>query len=232
MSAGGSVLIIEDDIAIGELVRDYLEIEGFTVVIERDGSVGLARALDEVPSCVVLDIMLPGMSGFQVCRELRAQSDVPILVLSARKEDADKIRGLGLGADDWVGKPFSPAELVARVKAHIARYQRLTGAEERRERGPLAVGPLEIDYEAHEVRKRGVDLALTAREFELLDLFARHPGRLFSRDELFDRVWGDQHADRSTVTVHMRRLREKIEDDPSNPRLVVTVWGLGYKLTV
>ena len=232
----GSVLIIEDDPSIAELVRDYLEIDGLTTEIVDDGTVGLERARSEQWSCIVLDIMLPGTDGFAICRELRTTSDVPIVVLSARRDDYDKIRGLGLGADDYMVKPFSPGELVARVKAHMDRYRRLTAAADgpgSRREPAIDLGSLVLDPNSRTASRAGEEIALTAKEYEILHLFARNPGRLFSREELYDRVWGEDTAgDVSTVTVHIRKLREKVEIDPSDPTLIRTVWGMGYRLVV
>ena len=181
---------------------------------------------------ILLDIMLPRMDGFQVCREIRAQKDVPILMVSAKREDIDKIRGLGLGADDYISKPFSPSELVARVKAHISRYERLTsraGAAPKDE-DVLKVGELEIHLKKHRVFSQGKEAFLTNREFELLAFLAKHPGIVFSRERIFDRVWGlDAAGDTATVMVHINRIREKIEPDPTQPIYIETVWGVGYR---
>ncbi len=230
------VLIIEDDQSIAELVRDYLEIEGLEPEIVADGSQGLERGLADEWACIVLDIMLPGMDGFAICRELRKTSDVPILVLSARRDDYDKIRGLGLGADDYMVKPFSPGELVARVKAHMERHRRLTAGpatSANRSEPVIELGTLTVDPNSRTASRSGAEITLTAKEYEILSLLARNPGRLFSREELYDRVWGEETAgDVSTVTVHIRKLREKVELDPSDPRLIRTVWGMGYRLVV
>ncbi len=222
------LLIIEDDRAIAELERDYLEADGFAVDIEMDGDDGLRKARETAYDLVLLDLMLPGRSGFDVCRTLRASSEVPILLVSARRADVDKIRGLGLGADDYITKPFSTAELVARVKAHLARYERLRGG-----RGalPITAGALVLDPDSMRVTVAGREVALTAREFEILALLASYPDRVFSREQIFEQVWGQGvFGDISTVTVHIRRIREKIEGDPSQPRIIETVWGIGYRL--
>ena len=222
------ILIIEDEKALAALLSDYLAADGFTVEARADGPSGLQAALSGGFDLVLLDIMLPGMDGFEVCRALRAQNDVPVLILSARREDGDKIRGLGLGADDYIVKPFSPAELVARVKSHLARYERLTGRG-RADRW-ISDGGLEVNVEARRVRKNEVEVGLTAKEFDLLLLFIRNPDRAFSREEIYSRIWGDDlYVDPSNIAVHIRRLREKIEDDPSRPRRVETVWGVGYR---
>ena len=222
------ILIIEDEKARAALLSDYLGADGFTVEAREDGPSGLQAALSGGFDLVLLDLMLPGMDGFEVCRALRAENDVPVLILSARREDGDKIRGLGLGADDYIVKPFSPAELVARVKSHLARYERLTG------RGPagrwMVDGSLEVNVEARRVRRNGTEATLTAKEFDLLLLLIRNPDRAFTRDEICSRVWGDDlYVDPSNIAVHVRRLREKIEDDPSQPHHIETVWGVGYR---
>jgi DNA-binding response OmpR family regulator len=222
------ILIIEDDQAIAELERDYLEADGFEVVLAGTGDGGLNAARGSDFDLILLDLMLPGRTGFQVCRALRAESDIPILMVSARGEDVDKIRGLGLGADDYITKPFSPAELVARVKAHLARYARLSGGAG----APVVrVGGIRLDRSSMRVTVGDRDVILTAREFAILELLAAHPDRVFSREEIFNRVWGDEtFGDTSTVTVHIRRIREKVESDPSQPQILETVWGVGYRL--
>lgn len=226
------ILIIEDNKEITELERDYLEANDFEVDIAEDGVTGLEKALADEYNLILLDIMLPRMDGFQVCREIRAQKDVPILMVSAKREDIDKIRGLGLGADDYISKPFSPSELVARVKAHISRYERLTsraGATPKDE-DVLKVGELEIHLKKHRVFSQGKEAFLTNREFELLAFLAKHPGIVFSRERIFDRVWGlDAAGDTATVMVHINRIREKIEPDPTQPIYIETVWGAGYR---
>jgi DNA-binding response OmpR family regulator len=227
------VLIIEDDRAIAELERDYLETGGFGVDLAFDGAQGLRQTGEAAYDLVLLDVMLPGRSGFEICRSLRAKSEVPILLVSARTADIDKIRGLGLGADDYITKPFSPAELVARVKAHLARYERLRlgreGSDDRA--APITAGSLVLERESMRVTAAGREVALTAREFDVLALLASRPDRVFSREEIFDRIWGgDALSDPSTVTVHIRRIREKIEADPSHPRIIETVWGVGYRV--
>ena len=226
------ILIIEDNKEITELERDYLEANDFEVDIAEDGVTGLEKALADEYNLILLDIMLPRMDGFQVCREIRAQKDVPILMVSAKRDDIDKIRGLGLGADDYISKPFSPSELVARVKAHISRYERLTsraGAAPKDE-DVLKVGELEIHLKKHRVFSQGKEAFLTNREFELLAFLAKHPGIVFSRERIFDRVWGlDAAGDTATVMVHINRIREKIEPDPTQPIYIETVWGAGYR---
>ena len=226
------ILIIEDNKEITELERDYLEANDFAVDIAEDGVIGLEKALNEEYNLILLDIMLPRMDGFQVCREIRAQKDVPVLMVSAKREDIDKIRGLGLGADDYISKPFSPSELVARVKAHISRYERLTsrGSTPVKDDDVLRVGELEIHLKKHRVFSQGKEAFLTNREFELLAFLAKNPGIVFSRERIFDRVWGlDAAGDTATVMVHINRIREKIEPDPTQPIYIETVWGAGYR---
>lgn len=226
------ILVIEDDPALTELVQDYLEAEGFEVQTCFDGKTGLTEALTGQHDLILLDLMLPGLGGFDILRAYRARWPHPVLVVSARGDDVDKIRGLGMGADDYVSKPFSPAELVARVKAHLGRYRRLTGTSAM----PVhewRAGPLAFDQEKKQIRLGETPLALTAKELELLVLLIQNPGRLFSKEEIYGRVWGENvSGDISTVTVHIRRLREKVETDPANPSLIETVWGLGYRLAV
>lgn len=226
------ILIIEDNKEITELERDYLEANDFAVDIAEDGVAGLEKALSEDYNLILLDIMLPRMDGFQVCREIRAQKDVPILLVSAKREDIDKIRGLGLGADDYISKPFSPSELVARVKAHINRYERLTSRSNAvpKDDDVLKTGELEIHLKKHRVFSQGKEAFLTNKEFELLVFLAKHPGIVFSRERIFDRVWGlDAAGDTATVMVHINRIREKIEPDPTQPIYIETVWGAGYR---
>ena len=225
---GKRILIIEDEAALAALLTDYLTADGFSVEARADGPSGLEAARGGGFDLVLLDLMLPGMDGFEVCRRLRQEADMPVLILSARREDGDKIRGLGLGADDYVVKPFSPAELVARVKSHLSRYERLTGRA-RADRW-ISDGGLEVNVEARRVRKSGAEVSLTAKEFDLLLLFIRNPDRAFTRDEIYARIWGDDlFVDPSNIAVHVRRLREKVEDDPSEPRHIETVWGVGYR---
>jgi DNA-binding response OmpR family regulator len=221
------ILIIEDDLSIAELERDYLEVEGFDCTIVRDGSDGLEAARSEQWDLIILDLMLPGIDGYSICRALRAETEIPILMVSSRTEDIDKIRGLGLGADDYVAKPFSPAELTARVKAHLARFERLKGVPQRRR--AVSIGGLSIDLDTHTVSRGGRDINLTAKEFDLLYMLMSDPDRVFSREQIFDRVWGENYGDVSTVTVHVRKLREKIEENPSRPEYIETVWGIGYR---
>ncbi len=224
------ILIIEDEPQLSGLIADYLVAGGFEQEIKADGRSGLEAALSGAFDLVLLDVMLPLMDGFEVCRALRAERDLPILMLTARREDGDKIRGLGLGADDYMTKPFSPAELVARIRSHLARFDRLTGREEGAAGRWIRDGGLEVNQASRRVRKNGEEVALTAREFELLALFMRNAERVFSKTDIYERLWGDEHfGDPSTVTVHISRLREKIEDEPSAPRRIETVWGMGYR---
>jgi DNA-binding response OmpR family regulator len=220
-SAGPLVLVVEDEPEIAALMRDFLEADGFRVVLAADAEEA-AGALRAAPDCVLLDVMLPGASGFDLCREIRSASDVPVLFLSARGGDADKLRGLGLGADDYIVKSVTPAEVVARVKAVLRR----SGAG--RGRGRLRFGSLEVDLAAHEVLVAGKLVRMTAREFDVLRVFVQHPRQVFSREHLFELVWGS-HGDRSAVSVYISRVREKIGDDPADPRYIVTVWGAGYR---
>lgn len=226
-----NILIIEDDTAIAEIERDYLEIDGFAVEIASDGPTGLERGLHGGFDLILLDLMLPGLDGFSVCRRLRDTLDIPILMVTARQEDIDKIRGLGLGADDYIEKPFSPSVLVARVKSHLARYARLTGAS--RTLHEITIGGLTVNTDSRRVTVDGKEIALKNREYELLLFFMRNPDTVFSREALYERIWGmDAMGDNATVAVHINRLREKIEPDPSNPRYIQTVWGAGYRLKV
>lgn len=220
-----TILIADDEAEIVDLLRDYLEADGFTVVGVGDGDAAVETALRTNPDCILLDVMMPGKTGFEVCRLLREKQDVPILFLSARQSDVDKIRGLGLGGDDYIGKPFSPGEVVARVKAVLRRFQR----HEKTQPSPrLRFGRVEIDVKAHQVYVEGRPVYLTAKEYELLVFLAEHPRQVFTREQLFDRIWGD-FGDLHTVTVHIGRIREKIEADPSKPKLIGTVWGVGYR---
>ena len=223
------ILIIEDDKAIAELERDYLEANDFSVEIISDGKKGEEKALAEDFDLILLDLMLPSADGFAVCRAIRREKDTPILMVSARQEEIDKVRGLGLGADDYIVKPFSPNELTARVKAHIARYERLTQRTVQKSDSIFTDG-LEICPEARRVFTDGKEVSLTRREFDLLLFFAENPGIAFSKDKLFDRIWGmDALGDTATVMVHINRIREKIEPNPATPVYIETVWGVGYR---
>lgn len=221
------ILVIEDDPTVAEVVVRYLAREGYRVDAEPDGAVGLRRAVAEPPDLVVLDLMLPSLSGLEVCRQLRAQAPVPVIMLTARSGEVDRVTGLELGADDYVAKPFSPRELTARVKAVLRRAT--GGFDAGFEPAHLRAGELELDTTTHEVRLAGTIVEVTAKEFELLAHFMRHPRRAFRREELLASVWGFDSGDTSTVTVHISRLREKIEADPATPRYVRTVRGVGYR---
>ena len=220
--------MVEDDPTVSEVVTRYLEREGFVVEVAFDGAVALERALADPPELVVLDLMIPSVDGFEVCRQLRAKAPVPVIMLTARGEEADRIVGLELGADDYMSKPFSPRELTARIKAVLRRAGgSVTAAAD--EPTVLRAGDLEVDTVAHEARRNGELVALTSREFDLLVHLMRHPRRAFRREQLLEQVWGFAYGDTSTVTVHVRRLREKIESDAAAPRYVCTVWGVGYR---
>lgn len=226
------ILVIEDEASIAELERDYLEINGFMADIELRGDTGLKRALSQEYDLIILDLMLPGIDGFEICRQLRVESNIPVLMVSAKKEDIDKIRGLGLGADDYITKPFSPGELVARVKAHLSRYERLVGRNDERNT-TLNIRGLTLDKSSRRVHVNNQEVMLTTKEFDVLAFLAMNPNRVFSRDELFDRIWGmDSVGDIATVTVHIKRIREKIELNPSNPQYIETIWGAGYRFKV
>ena len=226
------ILIIEDEESIAELEKDYLELSDFEVQVENDGRKGLDKALAEEFDLIVLDLMLPGMDGFEICKRIREKSDVPILMVSARKDDIDKIRGLGLGADDYMTKPFSPSELVARVKAHMARYQRLVGAALPKN-DIIEIRGLKIDKTARRVWVDGVEKPFTTKEFALLTFLAENPNHVFSKDELFRRIWNmDSVGDIAAVTVHIKKIREKVEYDTSNPQYIETIWGVGYRFKI
>lgn len=227
------ILIVEDDIAIAELERDYLEAEGFEVQICADGTKATSLVFANPYDLIVLDVMLPGASGFDICREIRDKIDIPILMVTAKREDIDKIRGFGLGADDYITKPFSPSELVARIKAHLARYKRLvSGTKPRTE---LVIRNLSINHTARRVKLEGKEITLTATEHDLLYFLASNPDQVFSKDVLLDRIWGvDYFGDGATVTVHIGKLREKIDkpNADSGHSFIETVWGAGYRFNV
>ncbi len=225
------ILIAEDDPEISMLERDYLEIEGYRTTLVNNGQTAVTEALTGAYNLILLDLMLPGCSGYDICRLIRDKIDIPILMVTARSESIDKIRGLGLGADDYIPKPFDPAELVARVNAHLSRYQRLTrsGAPQGGDQ-VIRTADLEIYPQSWKVYKAGREIKMPNREFELLKFLAEHPNIVFSKERLFETIWGFDYAgDSATVTVHVGRIRDKIEDDPSNPRLIETVWGAGYR---
>ncbi|MBO4558999.1 MAG: response regulator transcription factor [Lachnospiraceae bacterium] len=226
------ILIIEDEIEIAELEKDYLELSEFEVDIEPNGSKGLEMALGQDYSLIVLDLMLPGTDGFEICKQVREKKDVPILMVSARKDDIDKIRGLGLGADDYMTKPFSPSELVARVKAHLARYERLLGSPVK-ENTVIEIRGIRIDKTARRVFINGEEKPFTTKEFDLLTFLASNPNHVYTKDELFREIWDmESIGDIATVTVHIKKIREKIEADTSNPQYIETIWGVGYRFKV
>ncbi|MCL1837601.1 MAG: response regulator transcription factor [Treponema sp.] len=227
------ILIIEDDPDIAALEKDYLEIDNFEVVIEKNGRKGMERALNEQFALILLDLMLPGKDGMAICREIRDKVDIPILMVSARIEEVERIRGLGLGADDYIVKPFAPAELAARVKSHIARYARLTKKPaEARAFDELDFGDLRINNSTHQVFVDDAEVILTRKEFELLYFLASNREIVFSKEQIYDKLWGeDMYGDLRTVTVHIKRLREKIEKNPAEPVHLQTIWGTGYKFT-
>jgi DNA-binding response OmpR family regulator len=226
------ILIIEDEEAIAELEKDYLELSEFEVTIENNGTEGLQRALKEDFDLIVLDVMLPGTDGFEICHQVRQIKNIPIIMVSAKKEDIDKIRGLGIGADDYMTKPFSPSELVARVKAHLASYKRLIGKDESRNQW-IEIRGLKIDKTARRVFVNGEERDFTTKEFDLLAFLAEHPNHVYSKDELFKEIWQmDSVGDIATVTVHIKKIREKIEADSSHPQYIETVWGAGYRFKV
>ena len=223
------ILIVEDDADIAAIERDYLELGGYAVTIAPDGTTGLDAALHRPFDLLLLDVMLPGVDGFTICKAVRAEKDIPILMVTARGEDVDKIRGLGFGADDYIEKPFSPSVLVARVKAHLAQYARLKPEAAGPQR--ITAGPLTADPTTRSIAKNGVELPLKNKEYELLLFLMRHPEQVFSREDLYEMIWGlESMGDNMTVAVHINRLREKIEDTPSDPKLLQTVWGVGYRL--
>ncbi len=226
------ILIIEDEEAIASLEKDYLELSGFEVEIESNGISGQKKAIDEDFDMFILDIMLPGADGFEICEKIRKVKDTPILMVTAKKEDIDKIRGLGLGADDYITKPFSPSELVARVKAHLSRYERLKKTNAVKS-DIITIRSLKIDKAARRVWVDGDEKQLTTKEFELLTFLAENPNHVFSKEELFRKIWNmDSIGDIATVTVHIKKIREKIEVDKTNPQYIETIWGVGYRFKV
>ena len=226
------ILIIEDEESIADLEKDYLELSGFEVQVANDGTTGLKLALTDNFNLVILDLMLPGVDGFEICRKVREEKNTPIIMVSAKKDDIDKIRGLGLGADDYMTKPFSPSELVARVKAHLARYERLIGsvAEENK---IIEIRGLKIDTTARRVWINGEEKNFTTKEFDLLTFLASHPNHVYTKDELFREIWDmESIGDIATVTVHIKKIREKIEFNTSKPQYIETIWGVGYRFKV
>ncbi|MCI7739425.1 MAG: response regulator transcription factor [Lachnospiraceae bacterium] len=226
------ILIIEDEEAIAELEKDYLELSGFEVEIANRGDIGLKKALEEEYDLVILDLMLPEVDGFEICRQVRDQKNTPIIMVSAKKDDIDKIRGLGLGADDYMTKPFSPSELVARVKAHLERYNRLIGSG-RPQNDTIEIRGLKIDKTARRVWVNGEEKPFTTKEFDLLTFLAENPNRVLTKDELFRKIWDmESVGDIATVTVHIKKIREKIEFNTAKPQYIETIWGVGYRFKV
>ena len=229
------ILIIEDDKSIAELEQDYLEINGFKTEIALTGIVGLEKAINREFDLILLDVMLPGKDGFEICQEVRKVKEIPILLVTAKKDDIYIMRGLGIGADDYIVKPFSPSELVARVNAHINRYERLTSmdADKNSSKNIISIGRLVINCNSRRVYVRDKEIKLANKEFELLAFLASNPNIVFSKDTLLDRIWGEESfGDTSTVTVHINRIREKIEIDTSNPQYIETIWGAGYRFNL
>ena len=223
------VLIVEDEEAIADLEKDYLELSGFDVEIENDGTSGLERALSEEFDMYILDLMLPGTDGFEICKKIREKKNTPILMVSAKKDDIDKIRGLGLGADDYITKPFSPSELVARVKAHLARYERLIGSNVQKN-DIIEIRGIRIDKTARRVWVNDEEKQFTTKEFDLLTFLAENPNHVFTKDELFSKIWDmESIGDIATVTVHIKKIREKIEFNTAKPQYIETIWGVGYR---
>lgn len=226
------ILIVEDELAIAELEKDYLELSGFEVEVETNGTVGLEKALSKDYDLFILDLMLPGTDGFEICQKIREKKNTPIIMVSAKKEDIDKIRGLGLGADDYITKPFSPSELVARVKAHMSRYERLIGSA-MEENKIIEIRGIRIDTTARRVWVNDEEKSFTTKEFDLLAFLASHPNRVYTKDELFSEIWDmESIGDIATVTVHIKKIREKIEFDTSKPQYIETIWGVGYRFRV
>ena len=223
------ILIIEDEVAIADLEKDYLELSGFEVAMEHTGDAGLERALTEEFDLVVLDLMLPGIDGFEVCRSIRDKKDIPVIMVSAKKDDIDKIHGLGLGADDYMTKPFSPSELVARVKAHMARYNRLVNTNQKNN-DIIEIRGIRIDKTARRVYIEGEEKNFTTKEFDLLTFLAENPNHVYTKEELFREIWDmDSVGDIATVTVHIKKIREKIEGGSTKPQYIETIWGVGYR---
>ena len=226
------ILIVEDEEAIADLEKDYLELSGFEVEIASDGTSGLKKALEEGFHLVILDLMLPGVDGFEICRQIREVKNIPIIMVSAKKDDIDKIRGLGLGADDYMTKPFSPSELVARVKAHLNRYERLVSSNVK-ENSIIEIRGIKIDKTARRVWVNGEEKNFTSREFDLLSFLAENPNHVFTKEELFRKIWDmDSVGDIATVTVHIKKIREKIEVNSAKPQYIETIWGVGYRFKV
>lgn len=226
------ILIIEDEESIADLERDYLEISGFSVEIENSGDTGLKRALEEEFDLIILDLMLPKVDGFEICKRIRENKNTPVIMVSAKKDDIDKVRGLGLGADDYMTKPFSPSELVARVKAHLARYERLIGSNVT-DNEIIEIRGLKIDKTARRVYLNGEEKIFTTKEFDLLCFLAQNPNHVYTKEELFQNIWDmNSIGDIATVTVHIKKIREKIEMNNAKPQYIETIWGVGYRFKV
>ncbi len=226
------ILIIEDEESIAELEKDYLELSGFEVAIANDGTEGLKQALEGEYDLFILDLMLPGVDGFEICRKIREVKNTPVIMVSAKKEDIDKIRGQGLGADDYITKPFSPSEMVARVKAHLARYERLIGSG-MPSNEIIEIRGLKIDKTARRVWVNGEEKNFTTKEFDLLTFLAQNPNHVFTKEELFSKIWDmESIGDIATVTVHIKKIREKIEYNTAKPQYIETIWGVGYRFKV
>lgn len=226
------ILIVEDEESIADLEKDYLELSNFEVEVANDGDTGLQKGLGGDFDLIILDLMLPGVDGFEICRQIRDQKNTPIIMVSAKKDDIDKIRGLGLGADDYMTKPFSPSELVARVKAHLARYDRLVGSSNKNN-DVIEIRGIRIDKTARRVIVDGEEKAFTGKEFDLLTFLAEHPNHVYTKEELFREIWDmDSIGDIATVTVHIKKIREKIEFDSAKPQYIETIWGVGYRFKV
>lgn len=226
------ILIIEDEEAIASLEKDYLELSDFEVEMANDGDSGLKMAMEGEPDLIILDLMLPGVDGFDICKQIRKEKDIPIIIVSAKKDDIDKIHGLGLGADDYITKPFSPSEMVARVKAHLSRYDRLIGSG-KPENEMIEIRGIKIDKTARRVWVNDEEKTFTNKEFDLLVFLAENPNRVFKKEELFREIWNmDSVGDIATVTVHIKKIREKIEFNTSKPQYIETIWGVGYRFKI
>ena len=226
------ILIVEDEESIADLEKDYLELSNFEVEVANDGDTGLQKGLGGDFDLIILDLMLPGVDGFEICRQIRDQKNTPIIMVSAKKDDIDKIRGLGLGADDYMTKPFSPSELVARVKAHMERYNRLVGSGAVKN-DVIEIRGIKIDKTARRVWVNGEETTFTTKEFDLLTFLAENPNRVFTKDELFREIWAmESVGDIATVTVHIKKIREKIEFNTAKPQYIETIWGVGYRFKV
>ncbi len=226
------ILIVEDEESIADLEKDYLELSGFKVEVENSGDVGLKRAMNEEFDLIILDLMLPNVDGFEICKKVREAKNTPIIMVSAKKDDIDKIRGLGLGADDYMTKPFSPSELVARVKAHMSRYERLIGSN-LQENEIIEIRGIKIDKTARRVYVNDEEKTFTTKEFDLLTFLAQNPNHVFTKEELFNKIWDmESIGDIATVTVHIKKIREKIEYNTAKPQYIETIWGVGYRFKV